>query len=130
MSALQAFAAHYAEAVGQLVRLRVAAGEVSHSEEGEEEVAEAFDMAQHAAALFCKTSTRSRDSEALADVQVIPVIATQLFEASRAQEAVPNAEEAVSILRPQWKRNADEYAPMFVCAACAHWHVGRGLSSK
>jgi hypothetical protein len=69
-------------------------------------------MAQHAAALFRETSIR--DSEALADVLL--VIATQLFETSRAQEAVANAEEAVSILRPRWKRNAEEYAPRFVRA--------------
>ena len=54
---------------------------------------------QHAAALFRETSIR--DSEALADVLL--VIATQLllFEASRVQEAVANAEE---------------YAPRFVRA--------------
>ena len=106
-SAPQAFAAHYAEAVGQLVRLRVAADGSSHPEDGE-----VLDMAQHAAALFRETSIR--DSEALADVLL--VIATQLFEASRTQEAVANAEEAVSILRPRWKRNAEEYAPRFVRA--------------
>lgn len=111
-SAPQAFAAHYAEAVGQVVRLRVAADGTSHPEDGEDEAAEVFDMAQHAAALFRETSIR--DSEALADVLL--VIATQLFEASRAQEAVANAEEAVSILRPRWKRNGGEYAPRFVRA--------------
>ena len=111
-SAPQAFAAHYAEAVGQLVRLRVAADGTSQPEEGEEAAAEVFDMAQHAAALFRETSIR--DSEALADVLL--VIAIQLFEASRAEEAVANAEEAVSILRPRWKRNAEAYAPRFVRA--------------
>lgn len=112
-SAPQAFAAHYAEAVGQLVRLRVAADGTNRPEEEDEEAAaEVFDMAQHAAALFRETSIR--DSEALADVLL--VIATQLFEASRAQEALANAEEAVNILRPRWKRNTEAYAPRFVRA--------------
>ena len=111
-SAPQPFAAHYAEAVGQLVRLRVAAGGTGHPEEGEEATAEVLEMAQHAASLFRETSIR--DSEALADVLL--VIATQLFETSRAQEAVTNAEEAVNILRPRWKRNAEEYAPRLVRA--------------
>jgi tetratricopeptide (TPR) repeat protein len=105
-SAPQAFAAHYAEAVGQLVRLRVADGSRP------EEAAEVFDMAQHAVGLFRETSIR--DSEALADVLL--VVSTELFEASRAEEAAPNVEEAVSILRPRWKRNAEEYAPRFVRA--------------
>ena len=112
MSAPHAFAAHYAEAVGQLVRLRVAADGMGDPEEGEDAAGGVFDMAQHAVALFRQSSIR--DSEALADVLL--VIATQLFEASRAQEAAPNAEEAVSILRPRWKRNAGEYAPRFVRA--------------
>lgn len=117
-SAPQAFAAHYAEAVGQLVRLRVAAlGNSGRSgqpeeEEEEEEAAEVFDMAQHAAGLFRETAIR--DSEALADVLL--VIASTLFDASRAQEAGPSAEEAVGIFRPRWKRNAEEYAPRFVRA--------------
>jgi tetratricopeptide (TPR) repeat protein len=118
-SAPQAFAAHYAEAVGQLVRLRVAAsgngnggGGGGGQPEEEEEAAEVFDMAQHAAGLFRETAIR--DSEALADVLL--VIASTLFDASRAQEAGPSAEEAVGILRPRWKRNAEEYAPRFVRA--------------
>ena len=114
-SAPQAFAAHYAEAVGQLVRLRVAAdGRSDPDEEGEEEeeAVEVFDMAQHAAALFRETPIR--DSEALADVLL--VIATRLFEVSRAQEAFASAEEAVNIFRPRWKRDAPEYAPRFVRA--------------
>ena len=114
-SAPQAFAAHYAEAVGQLVRLRVAASSNSgqpEDEQDEEEAAELFDMAQHAAGLFRETAVR--DSEALADVLL--VIASTLFDASRAQEAGPSAEEAIGILRPRWKRNAEEYAPRFVRA--------------
>ena len=122
-SAPQAFAAHYAEAVGQLVRLRVAAmssnnnnnggGSSNQPEEGdEEEAAEVFDMAQHAAGLFRETAIR--DSEALADVLL--VIASTLSDASRAQEAALSAEEAVGILRPRWKRSAEEYAPRFVRA--------------
>ena len=113
-SAPQAFAAHYAEAVGQLVRLRVAASSNNGQpeEDDEEEAAELFDMAQHAAGLFRETAIR--DSEALADVLL--VIASTLFDASRAQEAGPSAEEAVGILRPRWKRNAEEYAPRFVRA--------------
>lgn len=130
-SAPQAFAAHYAEAVGQLVRLRVAAMSSSSNnyggsssnqpEEGdEEEAAEVFDMAQHAAGLFRETAIR--DSEALADVLL--VIASTLSDASRAQDAAPSAEEAVGILRPRWKRSAEEYAPRFVralglAAACS-----------
>ena len=134
-SAPQVFAAHYAEAVGQLVRLRVAAMSSSSSsnnnygggsssnqpEEGdEEEAAEVFDMAQHAAGLFRETAVR--DSEALADVLL--VIASTLSDASRAQEAAPSAEEAVGILRARWKRSAEEYAPRFVralglAAACS-----------
>jgi tetratricopeptide (TPR) repeat protein len=121
-SAPQAFAAHYAEAVGQLVRLRVADGSRP------EESTEVFDMAQHAVGLFRETSTR--DSEALADVLL--VVATELFEASRAEEAAPNAEEAVGILRPRWKRNAEEYAPRFVralglAAACCAPNSEEGL---
>ena len=131
-SAPQVFAAHYAEAVGQLVRLRVAAMSSSSNnnyggsssnqpEEGdEEEAAEVFDMAQHAAGLFRETAIR--DSEALADVLL--VIASTLSDASRAQEAAPSAEEAVGILRSRWKRGAEEYAPRFVralglAAACS-----------
>jgi len=114
-SAPQAFAAHYAEAIVQIVRLRVSADgtmtSTNHPEEGEAE-AEVFDMAQHAVALFRETAIR--DSEALADVLL--VITTQLLDASRAQEAAPNAEEAVSILRPRWKRSPEDYAPRFVRA--------------
>ena len=128
--ASQAFAAHYAEALGQLVRLRVAPDGTlmttsrrrrrrseEQEQEGEEdddddEAAEVFDMAQHAAGLFRETTIR--DSEALADVLL--VIANTLFDESRAQEAAPNAEEAVGILRPRWKRSAEEYAPRFVRA--------------
>jgi tetratricopeptide (TPR) repeat protein len=128
-SAPQGFAAHYAEALGQLVRLRVAPDgtiittsrrrrrhseqeEQEEEEEDDDEAAEVFDMAQHAAGLFRETTIR--DSEALADVLL--VIANTLFDASRAQEAAPNAEEAVGILRPRWKRNAEEYTPRFVRA--------------
>jgi hypothetical protein len=102
-SAPRAFAAHYAEAVGQLVQLRSADGASD---------TEVFDMAQHAAGLFREASVR--DSEALA--AVLLVIATGLFEASRPQEAAAPAEEAVEILRPRWKRSADEYAGRFVLA--------------
>jgi hypothetical protein len=52
-----------------------------------------------------------RDPEALADVLL--VIATRLFEASRAQEAVANAEEE---MHPRWKRNAEEYTSTLVRA--------------
>lgn len=102
-SAPRAFAAHYAEAVGQLVQLRSADGASD---------TEVFDMAQHAAGLFREASVR--DSEALA--AVLLVIATGLFEASRPQEAAAPAEEAVEILRPRWKRNAEEHAARFVLA--------------
>ena len=102
-SAPRAFAAHYAEAVGQLVRLRAADGSPE---------SEVFDMAQHAAGLFREASVR--DSEALA--VVLLVIANGLFEASRAPEATSSAEEAVEILRPRWKRSAVEHAPRFVLA--------------
>ena len=128
-SASQAFAAHYAEALGQLVRLRVAPDgtlmttsrrrrrseeleQEDEEDDDDDEAAEVFDMAQHAAGLFRETTIR--DSEALADVLL--VIANTLFDESRAQEAAPNAEEAVGILRPRWKRNAEEYAPRFVRA--------------
>ncbi len=86
----------------------------------EDLTAEVFDMAQRAATLFRETSIR--DSEALADIRVLLVIVTQLFEASRVQEAVANAEEAVghSILQPPRKRKAEEYK----IRACAH--VGGG----
>jgi tetratricopeptide (TPR) repeat protein len=102
-SAPRAFAAHYAEAVGQLVRLR------STDDVPETEV---FDMAQHAAGLFREASVR--DSEGLAGALL--VIANSLFEASRPQDAAAPAEEAVEILRPRWKRNAEEYAVRFVLA--------------
>ncbi len=51
------------------------------------------------------------------------MIATRLFEASRSQEASPNVEEAIKILRPRWKQSPDEYAPRFaralaLAAAC------------
>lgn len=128
--ASQAFAAHYAEALGQLVRLRVAPDgtlmtsrrrrrrrseeqeQEDEEDDDDDEAAEVFDMAQHAAGLFRETTIR--DSEALADVLL--VIANTLFDESRAQEAAPNAEEAVGILRPRWKRSAEEYAPRFVRA--------------
>ncbi|KAH9995962.1 hypothetical protein BJV77DRAFT_1090768 [Russula vinacea] len=129
--ASQAFAAHYAEALGQLVRLRVAPDgtlmttsrrrrrrrseeqeQEDEEDDDDDEAAEVFDMAQHAAGLFRETTIR--DSEALADVLL--VIANTLFDESRAQEAAPNAEEAVGILRPRWKRTAEEYAPRFVRA--------------
>ncbi len=102
-SAPRAFAAHYAEAVGQVVQLRSADG-------GSD--TELFDMAQHAAGLFREASIQ--DSEALASVHL--VIATGFFEAERPQEAAAPAEEAVGILRPRWKRNAEEYAARFVLA--------------
>jgi len=102
-SAPRAFAAHYAEALGQLVQLRAVDGSP------EDEV---FDMAQQAARLFREASVR--DSEALP--VVLLVIANGLFEASRAQEATSSAEEAVEILRPRWKRSAEEHAPRFVLA--------------
>jgi len=102
-SAPRAFAAHYAEAVGQVVQLRSADG-------GDD--TELFDMAQHAASLFREASIQ--DSEALASVHL--VIATGFFEAERPQEAAAPAEEAVGILRPRWKRNAEEYAARFVLA--------------
>ncbi|KAI0294937.1 hypothetical protein BC826DRAFT_1104412 [Russula brevipes] len=109
-SAPQAFAPHYAEAVGRLVQLRTA---------DESSEAEVFDMAQHAAGLFREAAIH--DSDALAAVLV--VIANSLFEAMRPQEAVSPAEEAIGILRPRWKRNAEDYAPRFVdvlrlAAAC------------
>jgi tetratricopeptide (TPR) repeat protein len=128
--ASQTFAAHYAEALGQLVRLRVAPDgtlmtsrrrrrrrseeqeQEDEEDDDDDEAAEVFDMAQHAAGLFRETTIR--DSEALADVLL--VIANTLFDESRAQEAAPNAEEAVGILRPRWKRSAEEYAPRFVRA--------------
>ena len=129
--ASQAFAAHYAEALGQLVRLRVAPDgtlmttsrrrrrrrseeqeQEDEEDDDDDEAAEVFDMAQQAAGLFRETTIR--DSEALADVLL--VIANTLFDESRAQEAAPNAEEAVGILRPRWKRSAEEYAPRFVRA--------------
>ena len=136
--ASQAFAAHYAEALGQLVRLRVAPDgtlmttsrrrrrrrseeqeQEDEEDDDDDEAAEVFDMAQQAAGLFRETTIR--DSEALADVLL--VIANTLFDESRAQEAAPNAEEAVGILRPRWKRSAEEYAPRFaralgLAAAC------------
>jgi len=102
-SAPRAFAAHYAEALGQLVQLRAVDGSPE---------SEVFDMAQHAAGLFREASIR--DSEALP--VVLLVIANSLFEASRAQEATASAEEAVEILRPRWKRSAEEHAPRYVLA--------------
>lgn len=113
-SAPRAFAAHYAEAVGQLVRLRATddGSSSSSSPEPEPEKSEVFDMAQRAASLFREASVR--DSEALA--VVLLVIANGLLEASRAPEATSSAEEAVEILRPRWKRSAVEHAPRFVLA--------------
>ena len=117
-SAPLAFAPHYAEAVGQLVQLRMAYGDGSSSSSssaaGEGEL---FDMAQHAAGLFREASIR--DSEALASVLL--VIASELCSAGRAQEATAPAEEAVLILRARWKRSnnsniAAEYAPRLVHA--------------
>jgi hypothetical protein len=70
--------------------------------------AEVFDVAQHAAVLFDKTSIR--DPEALVDVLL--VITTQPFEAPRAQEALADAE----VPRPRWKWSAEAYAPKFVRA--------------
>ena len=107
-SAPRAFAAHYADALGQLVQLRA----IEEDEEGPESESEVFDMAQHAVGLFREASVR--DSEALA--VVLLVIANSLFEASRAQEATSSAEEAVEILRPRWKRCAEDHAPRFVLA--------------
>lgn len=103
-SAPRAFAAHCAEALGQLVQLRAIDDESPESE--------VFDMAQHAVGLFREASVR--DSEALA--VVLLVIANSLVEASRAQEATSSAEEAVEILRPRWKRSAEDYAARFVLA--------------
>lgn len=103
-SAPRAYASHYAEAVGQLVQLRSADDGASEPE--------VFDMAQHAAGLFREASVR--DSESLA--AVLLVIATGLFEASRPQEAAAPAEEAVEILRPRWKRDAETHASRFVLA--------------
>jgi tetratricopeptide (TPR) repeat protein len=111
-SAPRAFAAHCAEALGQLVQLRAVDDESPESE--------VFDMAQHAVGLFREASVR--DSEALA--VVLLVIANSLVEASRAQEATSSAEEAVEILRPRWKRSAEDYAARFVLAlrlAAACW---------
>ncbi|KAI0003756.1 hypothetical protein BJV74DRAFT_811557 [Russula compacta] len=129
-SAPLAFAPHYAEAVGQLLQLRMADGGDDGSGSGSSAAAaaaegELFDMAQHAAGLFREASIR--DSEALASVLL--VIASELSSAGRAQEATAPAEEAVLILRARWKRNnssnnnAAEYAPrlvhaLWLAAAC------------
>ncbi|KAH9964255.1 hypothetical protein BC827DRAFT_62019 [Russula dissimulans] len=114
-SAAQPYAQHYAEAVGQLVQLRVRmrmADSDSDGRSGSPPDADVFDMAQHAAGLFREASIR--DSDALATVLL--VIASGLFEAAQVQEAAAPAEEAVAILRPRWKRNPREHAPRFVRA--------------
>ncbi len=102
-SAPQAFARHYAEALGHLVELRVA----DESDDGGEEAdAEVFDMAQHAAGLFREASVT--DSDTLASVLV--VVASNLLNAGRLQDAGAPAEEAVGIRRRQWSQNPDQHA--------------------
>ncbi|KAI0308280.1 hypothetical protein B0F90DRAFT_1681625 [Multifurca ochricompacta] len=102
-AAPQAFAPHYAEALGFLTQLRTVDEHIEP---------ESFDMAQHAVSLFREASIR--DSDTLAAVLV--VIATNLFEAKRLQEAAAPAEEAVGILRGGWSQNPNQYAPAFVMA--------------
>jgi len=106
-SASQLYAQPYAEAVAQLVQLRMANNPYGGSPD-----ADVFDMAQHAAGLFREASIRDSDALAL----VLLVIASGLFEAAQVQEATAPAEEAVTILRPRWKRSPREHAPRFVRA--------------
>ncbi|KAI9452545.1 hypothetical protein BJY52DRAFT_1190214 [Lactarius psammicola] len=101
-SAPQAFARHYAEALGHLVQLRVA-----DENDGEEADSEVFDMAQHAASLFREASVT--DSDTLASVLV--VVASHLLKARRLQDASASAEEAVGIRRRKWSQNPDQHAP-------------------
>jgi len=93
----QAFAPHYAEALGHLVQLRAAADE--------DDDAEALGMAQRAVDLFHEASLT--DSDMLATMLV--VIATNLLEAERLQEAAVPAEEAVGIRRRKRTKEPDEY---------------------
>jgi hypothetical protein len=113
-SAPRPFAAIYAEALGQLVlvrlRLEPADGDGDGGSPGPE--SEVFEMAQQVAGLFREASVRDSDTLAV----VLLVIANGLFEAARAPEASSSAEEAVEILRPRWAREAAEHAPRFVLA--------------
>ncbi|KAI0257060.1 hypothetical protein BJV78DRAFT_1277654 [Lactifluus subvellereus] len=102
-SAPQAFARHYAEAVGYVVQLRTVDGNIE---------TDVFDMAQHAAGLFREASLTDSDTFAT----VLAVVATSLLEAGRLREAAAPAEEAVGIVRDRWTKEPGPHASPLVGA--------------